>query len=76
MKIENEVKKMKALLYTVSIVFILALKVELIALAIAAVLWLIGLFGVTGGDVLRLVGLTLGTFAVSLVAYVSAELKK
>lgn len=76
MKIENEVKKMKALLYTISIVLILALKVELIALAIAAVLWLIGLFGVTGGDVLRLIGLTLGTFAVSLVAYVSAELKK
>lgn len=67
---------MKALLYIVSIVFILAMKVELIALAIAAVLWLIGLFGVTGGDVLRLIGLTLGTFAVSLVAYVSAELKK
>lgn len=67
---------MKALLYTVSIVLILALKVELIALAIAAVLWLIGLFGVTGGDVLRLIGLTLGTFAVSLVVYVSAELKK
>ena len=67
---------MKALLYIISIVLILALKVELIALAIAAVLWLIGLFGVTGGDVLRLIGLTLGTFAVSLVAYVSAELKK
>ena len=67
---------MKALLYTVSIVLILAMKVELIALAISAVLWLIGLFGVTGGDVLRLIGLTLGTFAVSLVAYVGAELKK
>lgn len=67
---------MKALLYTVSIVLILAMKVELIALAIASVLWLIGLFGVTGSDVLRLIGLTLGTFAVSLVAYVSAELKK
>lgn len=67
---------MKTLLYTVSIVLILVMKVELIALAIAAVLWLIGLFGVTGGDVLRLIGLTLGTFAVSLVAYVSAELKK
>lgn len=67
---------MKALLYTVSIVLILAMKVELIALAIAAVLLLIGLFGVTGSDVLRLVGITLGTFAVSLVAYVSAELKK
>lgn len=67
---------MKALLYTVSIVLILAMKVELIALAIASVLWLIELFGVTGGDVLRLIGLTLGTFAVSLVTYVSAELKK
>lgn len=43
---------------------------------IGVVLWFMGLFGVTGGDVLRLIGLTLGTFAVSLVAYVSAELKK
>lgn len=67
---------MKALLYTVSIVLILAMKVELITLAIAAVLWLVGLFGVTGGDVLRILGILLGTFAVSLVAYVSAELKK
>lgn len=67
---------MKALLYTVSIVLILVMKVERIALAIAVILWLIGLFGVTGSDVLRLIGLTLGTFAVSLVAYVSAELKK
>ena len=67
---------MKAMLYTISIVLILEMKVELIALAIAAALWLIGLFGVTGGDVLRLIGLTLGTFAVSLVTYVSAELKK
>lgn len=67
---------MKALLYTVSIVLILATKVELIALAIAAVLWLIGLFGVTGGDILRILGILLGTFAVSLVAYVSADLRK
>lgn len=67
---------MKAFLYTISIALILVMKAELIALAIAAVLWLVGLFGVTGGDVLRLIGLTLGTFAVSLVAYVSAELRK
>ena len=67
---------MKAFLYTISIALILVMKAEFIALAIAAVLWLIGLFGVTSGDVLRLIGLTLGTFAVSLVAYVSAELKK
>ena len=67
---------MKAFLYTVSIVLILAMKVELIALAIAAVLWLIGLFGVTGGDVLRILSILLSTFAVSLAAYVSAELRK
>lgn len=67
---------MKTLLQTITIVLILVMKIELIALAIAAVLWLVGLFGVTGGDVLRLIGLTLGTFAVSLVTYVSAELKK
>lgn len=67
---------MKTLLCTVSIVLILAMKVELIALAIASVLWLIGLFGVTGGDVLRILGILLGTFAVSLAAYVSAELRE
>ena len=67
---------MKALLYTVSIVLVLAMKVELIALAIAAVLWLVGLFGVTGGDVLRILGILLGTFAVSLAAYMSAELRE
>lgn len=67
---------MKAFLYTISIALILVMKAELIALAIAAVLWLIGLFGVTGDDVLRILGILLGTFAVSLVAYVSAELRK
>lgn len=67
---------MKAFLYTISIALILVMKVEIIALAIAAVLWLIGLFNVTGGDVLSILGILLGTFAVSLVAYVSAELKK
>lgn len=67
---------MKAFLYTISIALILVMKAELIALAIAAVLWLVGLFGVTGSDVLRILGILLGTFAVSLVAYVSAELKK
>ena len=67
---------MKTFLYTISIALILVMKVELIALAIAAVLWLVGLFGVTGGDVLRIICILLGTFAVSLVAYVSAELRK
>lgn len=67
---------MKAFLYTISIALILVMKVEIIALAIAAVLWLVGLFGVTGCDVLRILGILLGTFAVSLVAYVSAELRK
>lgn len=67
---------MKALLYTVSIVLILAMKVELIALAISAVLWLIGLFGVTGGDVLRVLAAFLGTFIVSLASFVIADMKK
>lgn len=67
---------MKTLLYTVSIALILVMKIELIALTVVAVFWLVGLFGVTGGDVLQLIGLTLGTFAVSLAVYVSAELKK
>ncbi|WP_298608076.1 hypothetical protein [uncultured Veillonella sp.] len=67
---------MKGLLLIIGAVFGLMGKVASVALAIALILWLIGLFGITGSDVLRLIGLTLGTFAVSLVTYVSAELKK
>lgn len=67
---------MKALLYTVSIVLILVMKVEIIALAIAAALWLVGLFGVTGGDVLRVLAAFLGTFIVSLASFVIADMRK
>lgn len=44
--------------------------------SIALVLWLIGLFGVTGGDVLRVLAAFLGTFIVSLASFVIADMKK
>ena len=45
------------------------MKIESVALSIALVLWLVGLFGVTGGDVLRVLCVFLGTFIVSLASF-------
>lgn len=67
---------MKSLLTTIFVVSIFIMKIESIALSIALVLWLVGLFGVTGGDVLRVLAIFLGTFTVSLVSFVIAEMKK
>ena len=67
---------MKSLLKTIFVVSIFIMKIESIALSIALVLWLVGLFGVTGGDVLRVLAIFLGTFTVSLVSFVIAEMKK
>lgn len=67
---------MKSLLITIFVVSIFIMKIESIALSIALVLWLVGLFGVTGGDVLRVLAIFLGTFTVSLVSFVIAEMKK
>lgn len=67
---------MKSLLKTIFIVSIFLMKIESIALSIALVLWLIGLFGVTGSDVLRVLAIFLGTFTVSLVSFVIADIRK
>lgn len=67
---------MRALLKSVFVVSIFIMKIESLALSIALVLWLIGLFGVTGGDVLRVLAAFLGTFIVSLVSFVIADMRK
>lgn len=67
---------MKALFKSVFVVSIFIMKIESLALSIALVLWLIGLFGVTGGDVLRVLAIFLGTFTVSLVSFVIADMRK
>lgn len=67
---------MKSLLKTIFVVSIFIMKIESVALSIALVLWLVGLFGVTGGNVLRVLAVFLGTFTVSLVSFVIADMKK
>ena len=67
---------MKSLLKTIFIVSIFIMKIESVALSIALVLWLVGLFGVTGGDVLRVLCAFVGTFIVSLTSFVIADMKK
>lgn len=67
---------MKSLLKTIFIVSIFIMKIESVALSVALVLWLVGLFGVTGGDVLRVLAAFIGTFTVSLVSFVIADMKK
>lgn len=67
---------MKSLLKSVFVVSIFIMKNEIIALSIALVLWLVGLFGVTGSDVLRVMAIFLGTFIVSLASFVIADMRK
>lgn len=67
---------MKGLLKSVFIVSLFLMKIESIALSIALVLWLIGLFGVTGNDVLRVLFVFVGTFIVSLASFVIADMRK
>lgn len=67
---------MKSLLKSIFIVSIFIMKIESVALSIALVLWLIGLFGVTGSDVLRVLVVFVGTFIVSLASFVIADMKK
>ena len=67
---------MKALLKSVFVVSVFLMKIESIALSIALVLWLIGLFGVTGNDVLRVLAVFVGTFIVSLASFVIADMRK
>lgn len=67
---------MKGLLLIISAVLGLMGKVASIALAIALILWLIGLFGITGSDVLRVLFTMVAIYATSIILFVIAESKE
>ena len=67
---------MKGLLLIISAVFGLIGKVASVALAIALILWLIGLFGITGNDVLRVLFTMVIIYATSIILFVIAESKE
>lgn len=64
---------MKGLLLIIGAVFGLMGKVASVALAIALILWLIGLFGITGSDVLRVLFTMIAIYATSITLFVIAE---
>lgn len=64
---------MKGLLLIISAVLGLMGKVASIALAIALILWLIGLFGITGSDVLIVLFATIGLYIASAILLVIVE---
>nr|DAW49638.1 MAG TPA: hypothetical protein [Caudoviricetes sp.] len=64
---------MKGLLLIIGAVLGLTGKVTSIALAIALILWIIGLFGITGSDVLIVLFATIGLYTTSAVLFVIAE---
>jgi hypothetical protein len=66
---------MKGLLLIIGAVFGLMGKVASVALAIALILWLIGLFGITGGDVLRVLFAVIGLYATSIILFVISEVQ-
>lgn len=66
---------MKGLLLIIGAVLGLMGKVASGALAIALILWLIGLFGITGSDVLRVLFAVIGLYATSIMLFVIAEVK-
>ena len=67
---------MKGLLLIISAVFGLIGKVASTALAIAIILWLVGLFGITGADVLRVLFTVIGLYTTSIMLFVIAESKE
>lgn len=67
---------MKGLLLIIVAVFGLIGKVASVALAIALILWLIGLFGITGSDVLRVLFTVIGLYTTSIMLFVIAESKE
>lgn len=67
---------MKGLLLIIGAVLGLMGKVASIALAIALILWLIGLFGITGSDVLRVLFTMIAIYATSIILFVIAESKE
>lgn len=66
---------MKGLLLIIGVVLGLMGKVASVALAIALILWLIGLFGITGADVLRVLFAVIGLYTTSIMLFVIAEVK-
>lgn len=67
---------MKGLLLIIGAVLGLMGKVASGALAIALILWLIGLFGITGSDVLRVLFTVIGLYTTSIMLFVIAESKE
>ena len=67
---------MKGLLLIIGVILGLMGKVASIALAIALILWLIGLFGITGGDVLRVLFAVIGLYTTSIMLFVIVENQK
>lgn len=67
---------MKGLVLIIGAVLGLMGKVASIALAIALILWLVGLFGITGGDVLRVLFAMIAIYATSIILFVIAESKE
>lgn len=63
----------KGLLLIISAVLGLMGKIASIALAIAFILWLIGLFGITGSDVLIVLFATIGLYIASAILFVIVE---
>ena len=66
---------MKGLLLTIVVILGLMGKVASIALAIALILWLIGLFGITGADVLRVLFTVIGLYATSIILFIISEVQ-
>lgn len=64
---------MRGLLLIIGAIFGLMGKVASGALAIALILWLIGLFGITGSDVLRVLFAVIGLYATSIILFVISE---
>lgn len=64
---------MKGLLLIIGAVLGLMGKVASVALAIVLILWLIGLFGITGSDVLRVLFTVIGLYATSIILFVISE---
>lgn len=67
---------MKGLLLIIGAIFGLMGKVASVTLAIVLMLWLIGLLGITGADVLRVLFAMVGLYATSIVLFLIAEAKK
>nr|DAJ91552.1 MAG TPA: hypothetical protein [Bacteriophage sp.] len=67
---------MKGLLLIIGAIFGVMGKVASGALAIALILWLIGLFGITGSDVLRVLFTVIGLYTTSIMLFVIAESKE